>query len=149
MNNHQEAVLLLLGDGNDRKELESTYSSYENVIFRGKVDNVFEYLQASDVYVSTSKSEGLPNGVLEAMAIGLPLLLSNIPQHIEVLEAGCNCGYSYQLGNTDDLSNLFSRMLNEDLLKMGECSYQCVINNFSAEIMSERYQSLFKLLNRE
>ena len=37
------------------------------------------YLRAADYYVSASRTEGMPLGVLEAMAEGLPLLLSDIP----------------------------------------------------------------------
>lgn len=150
MKKNGDAVLLLLGDGTNFESLKSEFSQHQNILFRGKVSNVNEYLHASDVYLATSKSEGLPNGVLEAMACGLPVLLSDIPQHMEVLEADPECGHSYKLGNVEQLSNLMDQMLDEDLIKSGERSYKAVMENFTAEGMSRRYQNLYlKVLNRE
>ena len=143
MKRNQEAVLLVLGDGKDFEVLKKQYAKYENILFRGKVSIVNEYLHASDVYLSTSKSEGLPNGVLEAMACGLPVLLSNIPQHMEVLEVNISCGHSYILGNLAQLTNLLEQMLDENLFDMGEKSYEAVMQNFTAEGMSRRYQELY------
>lgn len=143
MKKNASAVLLLLGDGRDLTQLKSEFGSHPNVLFRGKVSNVNEYLHASDVYLATSKSEGLPNGVLEAMACGLPVLLSDIPQHMEVLEADPTCGHSYSLGNITELTDFMDQMINEDLLKMGEKSYTAVIDNFTAIGMSKRYQQLY------
>lgn len=143
MKRNQEAALLLLGDGKDFETLKNKYAKYENILFCGKVSNVNEYLHASDVYLSTSKSEGLPNGVLEAMACGLPVLLSNIPQHMEVLEVDLSCGHSYILGNVAQLTDLLEQMLDENLIDMGERSYEAVMQNFTAEGMSRRYQELY------
>lgn len=51
------------------------------VQFEENVGNVEEYLRASDIFVFPSKfPEGMPNAVLEAMATGLPVLASNLPQ---------------------------------------------------------------------
>ena len=149
MKRNADAILLLLGDGTNFESLKSEFSKYANILFRGKVSNVNEYLHASDVYIATSKSEGLPNGVLEAMSCGLPVLLSDIPQHMEVLEADSTCGHSYNLGNIEQLSTLMDQMLSENLLEMGERSYAAVMENFTAEGMSKRYQALYlNLMNR-
>ena len=79
-----KAQLLVLGDGAERSYLESL--SKDGVHFLGSVDNVIEYLQISDVFVSAALSEGLPNTVLEAMACGLQTILSNINPHKELAE---------------------------------------------------------------
>lgn len=143
MNKRADAVLLLLGDGKELETLQNEYGTNSDVIFRGKVSNMNEYLHASDIYLATSKSEGLPNGVLEAMACGLPVLLSNIPQHLEVLEPDPGCGYSYVLGNVTELTHLMDKMMDEDIIQMGEKSYIAVMNNFTAAGMSQRYQEMY------
>ena len=149
MKRNADAVLLLLGDGANFEALKDEFSNNINILFRGKVSNVNEYLHASDVYLATSKSEGLPNGVLEAMACGLPVLLSDIPQHMEVLEADPKCGYFYKLGNVGQLSKLMEQMMDENLFEMGERSYTAVMENFTAEGMSKRYQDFYvKLMNK-
>lgn len=111
-------ILLLLGDGNLFSELKNRYQDYKNIIFYGKSSNVEELLQLSDVFISSSESEGLPNGVIEAIACGLPVILSNIPQHVEILEELTKAGRCYELGNIDELSNLIndnSLINNEDI----------------------------------
>ena len=50
------------------------------------IGHVQEYLGASNYFISASLAEGLPNSVLEAMACGLPCILSNIPPHVEIHE---------------------------------------------------------------
>lgn len=87
--------LLILGDGVLKKECEK-YKN-ENIEFRGFVNNVNEYLMASDVFVSASKSEGLPTVVLEAMGSNLFLLLSDIPQHKEILTVEDKFGKIFSL----------------------------------------------------
>lgn len=48
----------------------------ENVHFTGSTRNVSEYLRSADIFVFPSKKEGMPNAVLEAMAVGLPVVLT-------------------------------------------------------------------------
>lgn len=144
MTRRNEALLMLLGDGKDRGKLEELYGNQPGILIKGKVNNVYDYLVASDVYLSTSKSEGLPNGVLEAMAVGLPVLLSGIPQHIEILNTSIKAGYSYTLGNVNELTCLMDSMLSDNLLEMGNTSYNSVMMNFTAQKMSGLYQKKYK-----
>lgn len=59
------------------------------VRFRGFVSPVWGWMKRADVFVSVSLYEGQPNAVLEAMAAGCPLVLSDIPAHGELLDDGC------------------------------------------------------------
>lgn len=136
----KEYVLLLLGDGADYAELKEKYGVAKNVIMTGSVNNVNEYLQASDIYISSSKSEGLPNGVLEAMAVGLPVILSDIEQHKEVYGASQNIGEIYRIGDKKDCMHKILSLGQVERITCGENAYQCAHEQFSAEKMSQKYQ---------
>lgn len=142
----KDYVLLLLGDGADFFVLNEKYGKMNNIIMPGSVNNVNEYLQASDVYIASSKSEGLPNGVLEAMAVGLPVILSDIEQHKEVYEANHKIGVLYQIGNKKDcLCKILALDENKQIICSDE-AYKCAHEQFSAERMSKQYQNEYKRL---
>lgn len=138
--------LLVLGGGAQLEEMKAKYGNIENIDFRGNVLNVNHYLKACDAYASASKSEGLPNGVLEAMATGLPVILSDIPQHIEVHEANTNCGFIFDINSEEALADCLKKMVEGDYKKMGEAAYDSAHKNFSAPLMSGKYQELYKKL---
>lgn len=75
-----DAQLLLVGDGPMRPKIETMIKNLHlenNVHFTGVRDDVPELLSAMDVFLFPSKKEGLPVSVVEAQAIGLPVLLSD------------------------------------------------------------------------
>ncbi len=75
-----DAVLMLVGDGDDREMLESTAKELkiqDKVIFAGNSTNVQDYLSAMDVFVFPSLYEGLPLSILEVQANGLPCVISD------------------------------------------------------------------------
>lgn len=78
------AKLVFVGTGTEWNTLKSITQSDNRILLTGYKNNAQEYLQAADVFVSCSHSEGLPNTVIEAGLCGLKCLLSNIPQHKEV-----------------------------------------------------------------
>lgn len=68
-----KSKLVILGDGDLRGKLEGLAKKCgvsDSVYMPGKVDNVFPYLKASDCFVFPSLWEGLPNALLEALAVG-------------------------------------------------------------------------------
>jgi glycosyltransferase involved in cell wall biosynthesis len=74
--------LLIAGDGPDRARLEREIAASGNpaaVRLLGWREDVPELLTAADAFVFPSRTEGMPNAVLEALAAGLPVVASDIP----------------------------------------------------------------------
>ena len=141
--NDNKSYLLLLGGGPLLDGLKEKYRGAANVDFRGSVNNVNHYLKACDAYVSSSLSEGLPNGVLEAMATGLPVVLSDIMQHQEIFDADNGIGYLYNQGNESDLANKM-KQVQPHHEAMSKAAYLSAHENFSAQRMSRQYQEIYK-----
>lgn len=135
--------LLLLGGGALLDGYKTQYGELDGIDFRGNVENVNHYLKACDAYVSTSMSEGLPNGVLEAMATGLPVVLSDIVQHLEIFEADNGIGAIYRQGEASNLQHKLQEVKDNSII-MGEKAFASAHQNFSAKGMSENYQKLYK-----
>jgi glycosyltransferase involved in cell wall biosynthesis len=86
------AKLVILGDGEQRGDLEDLVERLgllDDVLFAGFVENPYAYLSRSSVYVLSSPSEGLPNTLLEALAMGIPAVATDCPSGpAEILEGG-------------------------------------------------------------
>lgn len=76
------AQMVFLGEGPEDVELKQVLG--DAGIFKGHVDNVYDWLDAASVFVSMSLSEGMPNSVLEALSAGKLCLLSDIEPHREL-----------------------------------------------------------------
>lgn len=143
----KRTYLLVLGGGVELDELKAKYDKIDNIDFRGNVMNVNHYLKACDAYVSASKSEGLPNGVLEAMATGLPVVLSDIPQHIEIHEVNTDCGFLFDIKSEDALSECMKKLVLGDFKRMGDAAYNSARENFSATLMGKKYEVIYKQIS--
>lgn len=71
--------LAIVGDGSfqEYRELAKQLEIEDKVLFTGLKKNPFPYLQASDLYLLTSLSEGLPNALVEALSLSLPIVSVN------------------------------------------------------------------------
>jgi glycosyltransferase involved in cell wall biosynthesis len=82
------AVLVIIGRGADMERLSLTARACrveDRVRFAGEIPDAWRLFRAFDVYVASSAKEGMPIAVLEAMALGLPVVAADIPAHREVL----------------------------------------------------------------
>lgn len=71
--------LAIIGDGtfDEYRELVQKLDLEDKVLFTGLKRNPFPYLKESDLYLLTSISEGLPNALVEALAVSLPIVSVN------------------------------------------------------------------------
>jgi len=86
--------IVLLGEGRERPQLErqtARLGVQEQVLFAGFRSDVQSWIQACDVIVNPSLTEGMPNAVLEAMALGTPVVataVGGVPDLITDQESG-------------------------------------------------------------
>ncbi len=87
----EDWTLILLGEGELERTLKQQAESLgiaHKVMFVGVQKNVSEWLGASDLAVSATLSEGLSNALIEAAAVGLPIVATNVGGNPEVVEHG-------------------------------------------------------------
>ena len=109
----------IIGEGSDWTNIQAQIveAGIEDIVYLpGIVTGLEKYwlLGHAQGIVSTSREEGFPVVMVEAMASGLPMLASDIGPHHEVL-GGCGAGELFRYPNVDDLTEKLQAMLNEDL----------------------------------
>lgn len=86
---YPEMRFVLVGDGKLLKQMKQ-YAKESNlsdvVIFAGEKENLHDYYSIFDVFVLPSLWEGMPYALLEAMASKIPVICSNIPNHLEIIK---------------------------------------------------------------
>ena len=104
--------LWLVGGGEERESLEYLTKSLGimgSVRFLGSQDAPENFIEASDLYVSSAVSEGLPFNVGEAMALGKVVLASKIKGHVDLIEDTSH-GLLYSPGNEDEYISLVKKV---------------------------------------
>src|SRR5699024_156477 len=120
-----------------------------NIIFLGNVNNVRDYLRYADYYISASKSEGLPNSVLEAASSNLEMILSDIPQHKEIFEEVEYKPFYFEANNYRELSKIITDSINNKQTGYIQLNNEIKLH-FSNEIMSNNYQEIYyKIINNK
>jgi glycosyltransferase involved in cell wall biosynthesis len=148
----KNSKLIFIGNGYLKNSLVNASKCYKNVEFTGliKRNEVYKYLQKADLFVSTSKVEGLPISVLEAMANSCPVILSDIPPHREIAEF-LDFIPLLDPNNIKEFSEeilKYSKMLPRKRKEMGKKCRKLVEKRFSLNIMLKKYEELYsRLLN--
>lgn len=122
-----------------------------SVMNRGMVDNVEEYMKASDIFVLPSYSEGLPNVLLEAGSTGLALIATDIGGSRDIVDEGIN-GFIVPTGSPKKLSEALVKLTDNEALRteMGKRSRSKIETTFSLKYVSNEYKNLyFKLLRKK
>ncbi len=112
---HKNINLVFYGDGPDIdivKKMVKEYGLNDNVIFAGKVDNITSYLRKAKIFVLTSDYEGIPNALIEAMSLGLPIVSTDCsPGGARLLIQNNVNGVLVPKGSVDEIANAIDYLL--------------------------------------
>jgi glycosyltransferase involved in cell wall biosynthesis len=142
-----ERHLLILGEGEESASLKALSEQLdigEHLSFLGRRENVGEYLQASDIFVLPSESEGLSNSLLEAMACGLAVVATDVGGSGEVLQHR-GSGLLVEPRNQSQLTDSLLILLKDRALarRLGREARKAVVAHYSLDCVVEQYVKLY------
>lgn len=131
------------GDGELKSELTSPNIKCTGWIERKELEN---YLANADIYLSTSLWEGLPLSVLEAMSIGLPVVLSDCVGNRDLVEDN-GVLYNNKIEAIKIINNF--RENNKLFIFKGKKSKELFFKKFDLKNMSKKYYSLYRKIKKD
>ncbi len=139
--------LLIVGDGPERATLElqaQKLDIQDRVIFAGLAASPFPYLRLMQVFVLPSLYEGLPMAILEAMAMGIPVVATNVGGVGEILEDQ-STGLLVPPKNSEAIATAISLLLAQPskAAQVAEAAKQTVRTRFNRAIMLREYDQVY------
>ena len=141
--------LLFYGDGNDYERLVTMAKEKHiesNVIFTGKIDNVEKHLISDGIFVLASDSEGIPNALMEAMALGMPVISTDCePGGARVLIDSNKNGIIIPRRDPDAMAEALLFLINnpEQQIQIGKAARESM-RRFSPNIIGSQWNSIFE-----
>ncbi len=151
---YSDAHLVIVGTGRgsfddceqDLGEFIQKHGLQSRVSLTGNVPNVHEYLQASDGFLFPSDYEGFGLSILEAMAVGLPMVCTRVGVTLE-LSQGRECEFGLLVPPQDRASfrDATDRLLADGALRrsMGSCAHAAVQDQYSLAAEARQYVKVF------
>jgi glycosyltransferase involved in cell wall biosynthesis len=128
--------ILIVGDGPERNNIEKHMKQIgikPNVIITGFQSDVRPYISLSDIIVMSSNSETFSIAILEAMALGKPIIAPDIGGIAEQVIHGEN-GFLFLSGDVEGLANNIEMLISQNLFEsMGEASRRMVCEKFTID----------------
>ncbi len=143
-----DAHLLIAGDGPLRAQLEDNAKERGlsgSVHFLGARNDVPSLLMSVDAFFFPSRTEGLPNALLEAMAAGKAIVTTNVPGCRDLIRNGEN-GFVVSYGDVAKLASAIRSVLTNSELarRLGEQASRDIDQNWHVDATSNAYESLYR-----
>lgn len=151
--NIKKIKLYILGEGQDESFLKNKASVLpkDMIIFTGNVNNVEEYLRASDIFVMASLWEGFSLSLIEAAASGLPIIATEVGVAPEFIINGTN-GYLVSTRNSQmivEKIEFILQMSDDKKNDMGASAQQIAKEKFTIDNMVRQYEEYYdKCVNK-
>lgn len=137
-------VFVLVGGGRDEAALRAESAGLVNVRFAGEVREVGDWLAACDAFLYPSRHEGLGSTLLDAMALGLPVIATRVGGIPELVRPGEN-GYLVEAGDVGAMASAVLALAgDEGSRRRIAAANQARALEFSADAMTERYVNLYR-----
>jgi glycosyltransferase involved in cell wall biosynthesis len=145
--NSQRAKLLIIGDGPQKDRILSwidEMSLKKDVFLTGFQENPFRYISRADIFVLSSFFEGFGNVIVEAMALGIPVISADCPSGPgEIINHGIN-GLLVSVGDYERMAEYILNILkNSEIRKRISQAGLKSAEDFSALKMAQNYEKLF------
>jgi len=142
---------LIVGNGEIEQKLKKAVNELmlqDKVSFLGFRRDVPELMVSSDIFVLTSRHEGLTRAVMEAMAVGLPIIATDVRGNRDLVKNGEN-GYLVPLDDVEQTAIAIERLIDsEDLRRsMGEKSKELVRPYDLQRVLEEMQKIYDNILN--
>jgi glycosyltransferase involved in cell wall biosynthesis len=146
------ANLVIVGNGPDRESLlrlAMEASTGCSIRFAGASTDVRRYLHAADLFVLPSRSEGISNALLEAMASGLPVVTTDVGGNRQVIQLP-HIGILVPPQDSEALAEAICRVLLQPEVRrtLGVVGRAHVAASYSADTMIDSYEQLYRRLSR-
>ena len=149
-----EAFLLLGGDGPEYASLIAQVKRLgltDVTGFPGSLhkEQVAEVLRLSDVYMLVSASEGIPLALMEAMAVGLPSIVSDIAG-TEALVQTDREGYRVKAGDVAAIANALVRVVQDVSLRqrLGAEARRRILQSYTLDIIAAQHEQIYREVMR-
>ncbi len=109
---HPDYRLTIYGEGDYRPELEKRISELglgDSVELPGSIKNVPDAIKDAEMFVLSSDYEGMPNALIEAMCVGLPVISTAVSGATDLIEQGQN-GLLVECNDTEGLANAMEEL---------------------------------------
>lgn len=142
----------IIGEGPERADLQMRIKDYgleSKVVLKGAVEYsaMPEIMAASDIFILSSRAEGRPNVVAEAVASGVPVISSDLPGVNGLVVDGMN-GWVFKAGDPIALSEAINNAIfnRPSLFAMGESGRHMISKDSSWTVAANYYSALFNRL---
>lgn len=138
------------GNGPLRKKLEQLVEEKQlqlNFIFIGEVESVSDFLRDKHLFLHSSKFEGYPNVLMEAMACGKPIVSTDCGDAKYLVRNGIN-GFIVDVGDAIEMSNQSQRIIADEELRfnLSKASRKFAITNFKLADLSKQTSDAYNNL---
>lgn len=145
---YPEYQLVIYGEDTERSKLEQLIQDLaleKSVLLPGKCKNVIEKVSKAEIFIMTSRYEGMPNALMEAMAIGMPCISTNcIAGPSEIIQNNKN-GILVEVDNINQIANKILYLIENPKVRedFGEQAKR-IRNQYSPDTVYKKYYNYFQ-----